>query len=258
MSVEAIPIVPSAGAFTDAEVLARAREITGNKVTRDAAERHATDGAILNAIQTHIRDLNLKYGNTTGKKEITFTTVAGTQDYDIPTYVGADVGQIDEVLQAGAYVADVLFSDGDEVDPTTGYANRSRARIPAGLQQDVFDTVGGILRARRNSDFSHKVVGQKLRLFPPPQSAYKVVVTYATSGYSIDTLPIEAREAVVYAACYAIIDAMLNKIMSSIYAAQQDSQTGATVSDQRIKVLRDQRDRYEAKYNEEFRRLRGN
>src|SRR5687767_13468925 len=94
-----------------ATIITKAREVTGNKETRAVAERFATDTGIGIGLGKYVRELNKLVGNATGVKEVTFQTVDGQQDYSIEDEIGADVGQIQEVVRSGSYLAANLLDD---------------------------------------------------------------------------------------------------------------------------------------------------
>lgn len=235
-----------------AEIISKARDITGNKPSVAVGETSVPDSAILAALDPIVRDLSRRYGDSGTSRQAVFDATAGHQDYPIASAVGADVFQIVSVMRSSAYTPDVL-TDGDSIDPSTGLPDRRYGTVPAGGQGDVFDKIIQTRRRQRLDAFSWEVVrkadGDYLRLYPYPTSAEVVAVDYVTSGFDIDSLPDQTEACLVYAACVAIIDAHINRVMGERMSPAASPFGEAQAA--RLEVLRLQRDRYEQLYTKE-------
>lgn len=239
--------------LTTAAVIQKARDITGNHKDRSPAEIHIPDEAIQVDLASTIRLLNKRYGLDDGLKEVECTAVANQQDYTITSFVGSDVQTITEVLREGAHTPETVLGT-DEQD----YLNRNlstngrRAVIPSGYQQDVFDSMVQTMRYNRNDRYSWEIIEGKLRLFPKPSYAEKMSVRYISTGASIASLPNECETTLVYAACRAIIDCILNRMGMDRATQKAFGDTDMN----RIKTLSEQRDRYSRMMNEELANIR--
>jgi len=233
------------------EIIAAARAITGNKTDAGAGETSIDDAAIVAEMKTAIRDLNRIFGGSSGLKEIIFQAVVNQQDYSIAGVVGTDVYEIEEVIRSDAYVGDYLMDDPNDI-VRMGRPFNDMAIIPAGLQADVFRTIIQLQRSSRMDRYDWETIGDTLRLMPVPLETCWVAVRYTVTGYSIESLPTEAEIALQSACCAAILNAALNR-RGSDPMTQNIQMLGAT--DQRLKTMTAQRDRYEAKYQSELLRL---
>ncbi len=236
------------------QIIQRAREITGNKEDRSPAETTIPDAAIEADLKSAIRELNSAFGATSNsaQKDVMFTATAGIQDYDITLRVGTDVYRIEEVWRSSCFTPDfVLFDDRMRINGTTGFNATNAAVIQPGMQSSVFRTIIEMARSERADRQGgwEQAPGNILRLMPPPLDAEIIAVRYIASAFSIETLPDEAEQALVYAACVSILDASINRIASD-KVTHQILQVRTT--DQRIKMLADQRTRYEALYEAEL------
>lgn len=231
-----------------AAILNKAREITGNKPSVAVGETGVPDTAILAALGPAVRDLARSFGDASSTKETIFTTTAGVQDYALADYVGADVSQVTEVMRSSAYVADVLSDEG-EIDPEDGLPlKRWGTAIPGGGQGAVFDKIVATQRAGRIGRYSWEVVnGTTLRLYPLPQGEEVVAVRYLAAGGTITDLGAETEACLVWAACAAILDAVINRIMSD----RATTATWGEAQTKRLDVLLKQRDRYSDLYRQE-------
>jgi hypothetical protein len=234
-----------------ADIITKAREITGNKPDRSAAELEVPDAAITAEMARSIRDLNRIYGSASSVKEVKFHPVANQQDYAIATYVGSDVYRIDLVLRSNQdYPAGTLV---DTSKVPQRYQNLNNQVIHPGLQQDVFDTIEQMARASRADECDFEEIGGNLRLFPTPTDAAEwVYVRYTATGYSISTLPDETESALIFAAVVAILNCQLNRLNSDRFSTRNQGET----TDQRVRVLERQRDEYKASYLSELASLR--
>lgn len=234
-----------------ATVISKAREICGSKTSRAVGEDFATDLAIKYGMASAIRSVNQIFGDNTARKEATFTTVANQWEYTLTT-IASDIASIDEVIRSGT---EDMFAGNN---PDTIFDSHGNALpfdhdhiIDQGMQQDVWDLIVAQRRRRRNDEYSFEEFNGKLRLYPCPSGSETVIVKYTTSGATTESLPDEAEPCLVYAACVAILDTTINRLNSDRY-------TGAThgvVSEDRIKTLEKQRDRYEEMYRSELARL---
>ena len=169
------------------------------------------------------------------------------QDYDVITYIGPDVQQIVEVIRSDAYVTDSsLFPL--QVDPRTGIPFARAAFIDQAYQQDVLESISAQMRFRKADcqDWELINVGgrQIIRIMPPPTEPVLIAVRYIGVNDSIESLPEEARPAMEYAACVALLDAVLNRVNSD------PSGMGENARDRRywLELVERQRDRYESKF----------
>lgn len=233
-----------------AEILSKARDITGNKPSVAVGETSIPDSAILAALDPVIRDLSRRYGDATTSKEVVFDAVPGQQDYSLDTYVGTGVYEIVEALRSIGYLPDVL-TDGDEVDPGTGLPMCRYGNIRAGGQGAVFDKIIQTHRRQRQDELSWEIVrkadGDYLRLYPMPLCAEVVAVSIVSTGFDIDSLPQKTEACLVWAACVAIIDGVINRIMSD----RATTSTWGEAQTRRLDLLKAQRDRYEQLYFKE-------
>jgi hypothetical protein len=171
------------------------------------------------------------------------------QDYDVATYIGTDVQEILDVARSDAYVSESTIQP-LQIDPRTGIPTARAAFIDQAYQQNALDIIAAQERWRKDYSFDWEVVSsgtgaEILRLMPPPTEPVTVWVRYLSTTQATTTLPDEARVAMEYAACYVILDGVLDRINSNPLVA--------SVSDERnlrawIDVVVKQRDRYEAKY----------
>ncbi|MGE5610990.1 MAG: hypothetical protein ACM359_17200 [Bacillota bacterium] len=234
-----------------ATIIDKARQITGNKMDNAVGETFIPDDAIAAAIAPAVRDLNTIYGTATGLKEFTFTATPGVQDYDLQATLGADVYEVMEVIRSAAYLADGLL--GDEIDPQTGLRFGNSA-IPQGYQGDAMDVILAQWRKRRTDAFDWEVVNNTtLRLMPAPMFAEAISVRYVTSAYTIDTLPANTESVLLFAACVAILNGIINRINSS----RQTTDTYGQAQTERLNNLVSQRDYYQGAFEKEFGRLAG-
>lgn len=236
-----------------ATILDKARQITGNKPDNAVGETFIPDDAILAALAPAIRDLNTIYGNASGLKETTFTASAGVQDYGIEATIGPDVFEVMDVIRSGAYVPDDAINAAD-MDPATGLPMAQGSIIPAGYQGDAMDVIVAQWRAGHADKFDWEVVnGDTLRLMPRPLYAETISVRYVASAYTIETLPANTETVLVFAACVAILNGIINRTNSS----RQMTDTYGQAQTERLKLLVKQRDYYQGAFDKEFSRLAG-
>lgn len=174
------------------------------------------------------------------------------QDYDIATYVGTDVQEIVEVMRSDAYVSDSTLQP-LQVDPRTGIPFARAAFVDQAYQQDALETMVAQARWNKIQDFNaweivNNTGSPALRLLPPPIQASIVVVRYISAGESVEDLPEDARPCMIYAACYCILDTVINRINSQP-SGVRDPETARWYGDW-FKTLISQRDRYENKYRQ--------
>jgi hypothetical protein len=229
----------------------RARQITGVKIGRSPAETDVPDEAIEADLVTATRELNGAFAGT-ALKETIFTATAGVQDYSIEDNVGDDVLRISEVRRSSAYTPDLILPDQDlRLDHSGRFNAGNSSVIDPGLQGETFRVIIQQARAARaeRQDGWAEAPGGLLRLMPPPIDAEVIAVEYVATGSDVTTLPDRAEQAMVYAACVALLNGAINRI-------GQDKVTSEVLrlgsTDNRIKTLRDQRDYYERKYENEL------
>jgi hypothetical protein len=161
------------------------------------------------------------------------------------------VYEVIEVIRSAAYLPDGIL--GNEIDPQTGLRYGS-STIPQGYQGDAMDVILAQWRNRRADAFDWEVVNNStLRLMPTPMFAEAVAVRYVTSAYTIDTLPVNTESVLVFAACVAILNGIINRINSS----RQTTDTYGQAQTERLKTLAAQRDYYQGAFDKEFGRLAG-
>ncbi len=236
-------------AISEADIIEAARQRVGNKPEISVAEQFVPDEAILDEMSDYVVECNNVFGsvNGLGKKEVQFSLFQGQQHYSVSDVIGDDVREIKEVLRSDAYISD-SFLEPTMVDPRTGVPMARAAFIDKAYQQDVLDETVAMQRWRRTDLYSWERISlnsvDTLRLMPPPTDTGIVVVSYITTGESIDDLPDQAYDALVNAASMAILDCMLNRVNSNPQG------TDETTRDRRywIEMVERQRDRYEARY----------
>jgi len=238
---------------TQAEVISAARQILGNKDTVVVGEQKVPDEAVALGMAPYVRRLNKQFGNAAGRKEAFFDAVPNQQDYLLSTVLGNDVSSVEEVVRSAEGLAADAFGP-VEIDARDGTPLASGGVIPYGGQSDAMETILAQARYRRAEQFSWKIAypaaGKSIRLMPCPTAVEKVYVSYVTTAGSIETLPDEAADALNYAACVAMLDAMINRINSE----RPKSAVGPVgdARDTQVKVLMQQRERYEALYQGEL------
>ncbi len=238
-------------AIHEAEIIAAARRVTGLERDDAIGEQYVPDEAVLAQMAEAVLELNAAFGNSTGRREARFTATPNVQEYDLAAIVGPDVLAVDEVVRSGSFVPDDVLSPSD-VDPLTGVPMGNGGVIPDGYQGSATDTIVAMARHAHVAEFDFAVTpDQRLRLFPVPRAAETVVVCYTTTGQSMATLPEQARAAVTYAACVALLDGSINRLNHT----RPDVRGAADALLVQMRALQAQRDRYERKYEAAKNRL---
>jgi hypothetical protein len=252
MAVTGIPITATpAPSFSQSQVLERARLEVGNLPSVIVGEQGVKDEAVLAALKWSVRELNALAGTNTSRKEVWFTTTAGTQDYSLAV-IASDIGEVEEVYDSRAFVSDYDLGGPTETDVRGRYVEDGV--VSAGYQQAAMKSIIASYRWLKLDDYHWAIAypsGTKsLRLFPKPEGAVSVLVEYTTTAGDITTLPNEAEEALHYAACVALLDCMINRTNNERHDPEQRE---ARMT--QVKTLTAQRDRYEGKYNAAKNRL---
>lgn len=241
-------------ALTEATIILRAREITGNTVEKAIGERFVPDEAIRPLIRAAIRYLNRVCGASAALKEKRFSTVAGQQDYPLaaaPIEV-TDLLSLKELLRSGAHVSEFATTGSGPVDPRTGLMSGSADVLPMGYQQGVIDVLAAQERFRVMDRYDATIVTLEgvatLRLIPCPESVELVVMQYTSSGAGISTLPDECETALTMAAAAALCDAQINRINSAMQQVSGRGMDAGPDTLERLKTMQSQRDNYAGQY----------
>lgn len=240
-------------AITEANIILKARTITGNEITNTAGENHVPDEAIRVELGATIRKITQKFGDSSALKEVRLTVVAGQQDYELSA-IASDVSSVFEVLRSDANVSAGAVIGGNTLSDTPynlpGFG--AEAIIPSGFQDDVFEDIIAGRRSRVRDRFSWEPVGTKIRLYPPPTSASEVIVVqYYATGSTISDLPEQCENLLVYAAVVAIFDCELNRLNRTRVATRAYGEADMI----RQRTLMEQRKAYQSKYDSEWTEL---
>lgn len=231
--------------MTENEVISEAMQVVGAEVSNAAIDRNVPRQAISIQLASRVRELHRRLNTSAAKKRVTFDAEANQQSYAL-SGIADDISTIDLVVRSDAHVPRNDFRDCENDDPYVDI-------LHAGPFFDVLDQQE---RYRVSQKYSYEVIieddEQKLFLYPTPKSAIKILVEYRSTGSSVSDLPEVAKQAMVYAACVAILDLQINRVNS------MPTQTADHVptNEDRIVVLGRQRDRYEQLYERELNELR--
>lgn len=235
-------------------IIGKVRGITGNKPANAASDFFIDNPDISTGLAPYIRDLNKIYGNSTGRKRVTFSAVANQQEYAFDTYLETGAFEVIDVWRSSSNLPDDSISLlAPQYDPSGNF--NGDVLIDPGLQQNVFDTITQQARAELAERFSWEVFNRVLILMPvPTDSAEKIRVEYTTTSSSIETLPDEAEDALISAGVVVVQNLVLNRLPG---LRPQNEAHGQIISNQ-IRLAQQQRDYYEARYRSQAQSLRSN
>lgn len=211
------------------------------------------------------RTLNYEYllGSTTGTTFTdngSFTPSSGPpiqsnawgwiQDYNVSTFIGSDVLDVVEVIRTDAYRAENFAEPCYDVDPITGVRGRYGGFIDQSLQEGAFEVIQAQARWRETDKYTWKMVNisgsRYLRLMPKPEFPVTVRVTYQSTSDTIESMPDEAKPAMMASAARSIIDCQLNRIKAEPSGSQFD---GPLEKRGVLDAMAKQRDRYAVRFD---------
>jgi hypothetical protein len=204
--------------------------------------------AMVPAALTGWTDSGLAQPGTAAPTSDTSTGSGYLQDYDVQTYIGTDVLEIEEVIRSASFQTDA-FLESYMVDPRTGIPTvKVGGFIDQAYQENALELIQQQERFRRTDEYMWESVminGRlHVRLMPPPESVEQVRVVYVSTSASLATLPEQARIPLEHAACAAILNGIISRTISDPMELHENS------LDRRahLEVLTKQRDYYDQKY----------
>lgn len=229
---------------TEHEIISDAIAIVGSGTSNAAIDRNVPRKAVSLQMASRVRELNRRIGGTSAAKRVTFDGAANQQTYPLSD-IADDISAIDNVIRSDANIPQTDCED--DYWPIEVDTMHEGAFYDTLKQQDRY-----LLSKKYSWEVLVEDGERTLFLYPTPKKAIKIQVEYRSTGSSIEDLPDVARQAVTYAAVVAILDLQINRVDS------MPTQTADHVptSDDRVRMLMKQRDRYEELYNRELNELR--